>query len=272
MCSCPQSVLKSALKQTYDNYKQFKYETIETKDYLFVKGDAPICLVCHLDTVWEKSTYRFKKGGLEWIHDKERSVLWSPDCAGFDDRVGTYLALECMDLHPSVLFCCDEEVGGVGAQQFCNDYLKFPADIKYFIELDRAYTDDCVFYLCENKTFQDYIESCGFVTDVGSFSDIYFLGPHFDIACTNLSVGYFDEHTQGERLYYLATDATLEKVRKMIVDSHSTDVPKYKHGKPKNMKLGYQQMLAPSQAPTEEDYLKAYGYGDLSEEDKYFAW
>ena len=210
LCHYTQNDLKKTLAAIYNNYEPIKYETIETDDYLYVRGldECPVCLVCHLDTVFE-DPYRYYTGKpivkqeaeprrLEWFHDTEKKVLWSPDGAGFDDRAGVYIALMLIDKGADVLFCTDEEVGCLGAKAFCRDYKEFPRKIKYFVELDRAYFQDCVFYNCTNEEFQDYVETFGFIKDKGSYSDIYFLGPHFDIACVNLSVGYFNEHEQIE--------------------------------------------------------------------------
>lgn len=245
LCYYTQKDLKKMLANLYRSYEPIKYEVLETDDYIYVKGPGtcPVCLVCHLDTVFENTyIYRYHYGKpvpipkdpeprkLEWIEDKEKKVLWSPDGAGFDDRVGVYIALMLIDMGADVLFCTDEEVGCLGAQVFCEDFKKLPSNIKYFIELDRAYTNDCVFYLCTNKKFQKYVETFGFVTDIGSFSDIYYLGPHFNIACVNLSVGYFDEHNKTERLYYEYTDRTIERVRAMLAEAGGMGVPYYKHG------------------------------------------
>ena len=244
LCHYTQSDLKKTLAAIYNNYEPIKYETIETDDYLYVKGldECPVCLVCHLDTVFE-DPYRYytyaskpvvKKEAeprrLEWFHDTEKKVLWSPDGAGFDDRTGVYIALMLIDKGADVLFCTDEEVGCLGAKAFCKDYKEFPRKIKYFVELDRAYFQDCVFYNCTNEEFQDYVETFGFIKDRGTYSDIYYLGPHFDVACVNLSVGYFNEHEQIERLYYEYTDQTIEKVKAMLAEAGEEGVPYYDNG------------------------------------------
>ena len=45
-------------------------------------------------------------------------------------------------------------------------------DIKYIIEFDRRGENDCVFQDCGNETFMNYVESFGFKTARGSYSDI----------------------------------------------------------------------------------------------------
>jgi len=212
---------------TKNNYK-VRY----TDDYIIATGTIPVCLVAHLDTVFDYEKFRFKYG-LEWFHDQERHILWSPDGAGFDDRAGVYAICELINqgFRPHVLFTFGEEIGGVGAYKAIENNKKLPFDCKFLIELDRAGYDDSVYYLCGNDKFTEYINSFGFTTQIGSFSDIYILGPAWKIASVNLSIGYLDEHFKIERLYYDVTDKTIEKVGNILSDvkNNGNKVPKFKH-------------------------------------------
>ena len=60
---------------------------------------------------------------------------------------------------PWLLFCCDEEVGGLGAKAFCIAYQQhlLPNELdglKFIIELDRKGKHDAVFYRCANPDFE----------------------------------------------------------------------------------------------------------------------
>ena len=63
------------------------------------------------------------------------------------------------------------------------------------------------------------INSFGFKTDWGSFSDISILAPEWGIAAVNLSIGYESEHSQIERLFCRATERTIRKVCLMLEDA-----------------------------------------------------
>lgn len=208
------------------------YKVRHTDDYIIAKGTIPVCLVAHLDTIFDYEKLRFKYG-LEWFHDQEQHVLWSPDGAGFDDRAGVYAICELIKqgFRPHVIFTLGEEVGGTGANQIIANNKKLPFECKFLIELDRAGYDDSVYYLCGNDKFTKYINSFGFITQQGSFSDISILGPAWKVASVNLSIGYVDEHFKVERLYYDITDRTIEKVGNILADviEKGIKVPKFKH-------------------------------------------
>ena len=112
--------------------------------------------------------------------------------------------LETTDLRPSILFCEDEEIGGVGSSKFCQSpYIDDLKELKFFIELDRANANDAVFYDCGNKKFKNFIiETTEYETAIGSFSDISHLSPATDVASVNLSCGYYNAHTLEEKVIF----------------------------------------------------------------------
>lgn len=207
LCQMSQEQLLKILSATL---KKANYKTIETNAYIAAEGNIPICLVAHLDTV-------FKFQPAEFYYDRVQNVMWSPDGLGADDRAGVFAILQIIrsGLRPHILFTTDEEVGGLGALQAALAGCPF-ADVRYFIELDRQGAIDCVFYDCENKRFESYIESFGFVTARGSFSDISIICPEWEIAGVNLSVGYMYEHTFTEILNVGHLLSTINKVKRML--------------------------------------------------------
>ena len=49
------SLKQSSLQKTLEAFLNKKYDTvISRKEYLFAKGDIPIALVAHMDTVFQK--------------------------------------------------------------------------------------------------------------------------------------------------------------------------------------------------------------------------
>lgn len=214
-------VFKKILRKTQPELKQIlemylkikKYEPIVGDGFVYATGDIPILLVAHMDTVHLTIPYQI-------FFDPFQKVLWSPQGIGGDDRCGVFMILKLLEKYkPYVLFTEDEEKGGVGAVKAVNQILK--PDVKFIIEIDRRGSDDCVFYDCDNHKFQDYIESFGFETAIGTFSDICTLSDEWDIASVNLSSGYYNEHTKGEYINLKDMEKTLERVSKILEDEDS---------------------------------------------------
>ena len=201
ICKMPQHVLKSWLKRLLIA----KYEKVIDEDgFLYAEGDGktPILLTAHMDTVHKEQC---KDIVTAMYHGKH--ILTSKQGIGGDDRCGVWIIwmiLTKTKYRPSVLFCEDEEIGGVGSAKFVKTkYINELKELKYFIELDRANNDDAVYYSCGNLKFQRYIkETTGFIKAYGSFSDISHLSPATDVASVNLSCGYYKAHTTEEYVIY----------------------------------------------------------------------
>ena len=187
-----------------------------TEDYIVAQGTIPICLVAHMDTV-------FPKPPKEIFYDTRQNVMWSPQGLGADDRAGVFAILQIIKagFKPHIIFTTDEEIGGQGANMLSYEDCPFK-NIRYFIQLDRQGSNDCVFYDCDNPIFVEYIESFGFVESWGTFSDISILCPAWGIAGVNLSVGYRDEHTREEVLFVGQLLSTIDKVKKMLTANNNT--------------------------------------------------
>ena len=194
-------------------------------DYIYVKGNIPIMLVAHLDTV-----HKTMPG--EIYHDTKHGIMWSPQGLGADDRAGVYSILQLLEYKPYILFTTDEEIGGVGAR-IASKSLKKPP-VNYIIELDRQGKDDCVFYSCDNPEFTKYVETFGFQESFGTFSDISYLAPAWGIAAVNLSIGYSRQHTISETLNVRHMVSTIDKVRNMLKDK-----PKFYEYIEEESKWGY---------------------------------
>jgi hypothetical protein len=201
-----------------------RYETvIESDKYIYAIGNIDIALMAHLDTVFSEKNKRV-------FCDKEQEIFWSPDGLGADDRAGVYAILEILIKHkmrPHVIFTLDEEIGGVGAQELAK--IKNPFEnLKYIIQLDRRGQNDSVFYKCHNEEFESYINSFGFETNIGSYSDISFVCPAWGIAGVNLSVGYENEHTYAEYLNFNFLNFTIQKVVDMLKAASNASIFEYK--------------------------------------------
>lgn len=110
-----------------------------------------------------------------------------------------------------VLFCEDEEIGGMGARKFVKS--KLHPEVNYIVELDRRGKNDAVFYNCDNPDFTEFVCSFGFEENYGSFSDISVVAPHLKTAAVNISAGYYNEHRQHEMI---DTYTMCENVRRLM--------------------------------------------------------
>lgn len=182
--------------------------------YIIAEGNLPIVLIAHMDTV-------FNQPPKNIFYDPAETVLWSPSGLGADDRAGIYAIISLINdgFRPSVIFTNLEEQGGIGANKLVEDYPDCPfSNCKALIELDRRGSEDCVFYDCDNKDFENLINLYDFKTDIGSFTDISFIMSTWKIAGVNLSVGYYFEHQPIEILNTSHLDYTIERVRSMLID------------------------------------------------------
>ena len=198
--------------------------------YILVKGEAPILLVAHLDTVHDKCVRQICK-------TSNGNILMSPQGIGGDDRCGVYALAAIYEqsrVKPWLLFTCDEEIGGVGAARFCADHRSggLPDELdnmKIIIEIDRKGENDAVYYECDNPEFEAYITSKGFKTEFGSFSDISYVAPELGTAAVNLSSGYYNAHTLHEYINRKHLNATIKKVVEIVSDTVAPDFPTYEY-------------------------------------------
>ena len=216
------SLTEKEMVRAMSQYLKDKYDknVIITKDYIIAIGDIPIALVAHMDTV-------FKTPVSDLYYDQRKGVLWSPEGLGADDRAGIFAIIKILQegLRPSIILTTGEEEGGVGACAICDKFPDCPIpNLKYMIQLDRRGTNDCVFYDCYCPEFVDYVESFGFCERWGSFTDISFLMPEWQIVGVNLSVGYEDEHSHTEILNINPLFDTIRKVNKMLCEK---DIPDF---------------------------------------------
>lgn len=202
------------LRGMESRFKQLGYTDIERNEFfLYAKGTKPVLLVAHVDTVHEPYVGKDRR----ILHDQKRDILWCPTGLGADDRAGVYGILEIVKNghRPSILLTEEEEWGGVGAKEFLAHRGHVLQDYHFMIELDRKGREEAVYYSCENEEFKKYINSFGFKTSIGTFSDISVL-LQSQVCAVNLSIGYRDEHMNHETLYIRHMYNTIGKVCDML--------------------------------------------------------
>lgn len=227
---------QESLLKVMSKYLKTKYDKVYiSNDYLMAIGNISVAVVAHLDTVFTTPPENI-------FYDRVKNVMWSPEGLGADDRAGVYAIIQLLKrgLRPTVIFTTDEEKGALGASALIGNFPEAPVELNYIIQLDRRGSVDCVFYDCDNPTFESYVESFGFVTAYGTFSDISVICPAWEVAGVNLSIGYIDEHSYSELLYIGNMLSTIDKVAKMLKDISNSEkfeyIPAYKNYK---MAFGY---------------------------------
>lgn len=197
-------IIPVILSKTYDDVDA-------TNDYIYAVGDIPVMLVAHLDTVHKNQPLNI------WLSlDKDK--IMAEEGIGGDDRCGVYSILRVIKAgyKPYVLFTTDEEIGGIGASKFCDKYSSLP--VNCFIELDRKGSNDCVRYDDENEDLTNQFSKYGFKEAFGSFTDICILSDTYKISGVNLSVGYYNQHTNSEYVIMSELNNTITKVMDFLVD------------------------------------------------------
>lgn len=209
ICKMSQVVLKKYV----ENQLKYTHTDITVGDgFVFAKGTLPILLVAHMDTVHDLLPNLI-------VYNKEKDSVSCAEGIGGDDRCGIYMILEIIkNYNCSVLFCEDEESGGIGARKFIETDLakELISQFNYAIELDRKGSNDAVFYDCDNEDFEEFITTDFYKTAWGSFSDISVVAPFLKCAAVNLSCGYYNAHTKNEYVVLGEMERSMEEVCKIL--------------------------------------------------------
>jgi hypothetical protein len=186
-------------------------------NYYHIIGESDTAFTSHLDTASrsknEINLIEFEKGGETFIATDGKSIL------GADDKAGvTVLLYMIHNKVPGVYwFFIGEERGGIGSRAVSNSYgeYSFMKNVKKVVSFDRrnyfsVITSQMGVQCCSNEFAKSLcnelnksglnldLDPTGVFTDSANFID---LAPE----CTNVSVGYFDEHrnSESQNLTYL---------------------------------------------------------------------
>ena len=228
--------------------------------YCFKEGTFPVLITAHMDTVHKRQVHN-----VTYYKFDGKMVATSPVGIGGDDRCGIYMALKILEkVDCSVLFCEDEESGSIGAKKFVKSELckSLKGKFKYIIELDRANSNDAVFYEDDNKEFHDFVTKEFFKKAYGTWSDICTLSPALDISSVNLSCGYYKAHTTNEYVVMQEMYKSIEKTIKLLERTDTAKEPfKYIES------VGYYGALSRLYGHSyfDNDYYDSYLYHPLKE-------
>jgi hypothetical protein len=203
--------LKSVCLASIKDFERFG-ETTQTKDGIYIHKNtgSKILGVAHLDTVLNSRHFYVKNNkGSEYVIN-----------AQLDDRLGVYtllFTLPKMGIEFDLLLTEGEETGQSTAQYFEGSY-------NWIFSFDRR-GEDVVSYQYDSPEWNKTIESSGFKTAWGSFSDIAFM-EHLGVKALNIGTGYYGEHSKQS---YASVDGWLRQVRKFAEFYKTNKDTKFPH-------------------------------------------
>lgn len=220
-------------------------------------GDAPILWSSHTDTVHRNGGRQLTqvKDGMVGVVDKQSN------CLGADCTAGVWIMMQMIQAEVPGLYVFHraEEVGAIGSSWIAENTPEFLTGIQFAIAFDRRATGSIITHQfggrCCSASFAlslaDAIgmghkqDSGGSFTDTASYTDL--IGE-----CTNVSVGYYGEHSDGEMLDL----DYIERLRDALIASDFTNLVSERK---------------PGEVDYDKWYSKAYGYGDWREHGTYSA-
>ena len=184
-------------------------------------GESSTMFSCHTDTM-------HRTPGLQHVlYDdfKKEMFVEHGECLGADDGGGIIIMIEMIKAKvPGLyIFHREEEIGGKGSKWITVNTPELVEGIEKCIAFDRKGTCEVITHQgFERCCSEDFAEQLGFALsgywfndDSGSFTDS---ANYVDLIpeCTNLSIGYYKEHTSKETL-------DVEHLEQMISDCISLD-------------------------------------------------
>ena len=174
----------------------------EHGNYILVLGDRPnVCFTAHTDTV-------HKQEGIQTLKIEDDVVTSSTgSCLGADCATGLWLMLGMIEAGVEGVYVAHaaEEIGGIGSSALVKDSPAWLIEIDAVISFDRFGTTSIITHQGGQRTASDEfalslsailcmnmgIDQYGTYTDSLEYAGVV---PE----CTNISVGYYDQHTTRE--------------------------------------------------------------------------
>jgi hypothetical protein len=247
-------------------------------NYTIVVGDKPnLAFMSHHDTV-------HKKGGMQNVLVKEDFAIATTDCLGADCTTGIYIMLNMIDMGiPGVYVVhAAEEIGCIGSSAIVEDHPSWIDHVDIAISFDRFGTKSIITHQMGERTCSDEFatsladelgmdhvcDTKGSYTDSNEYRGVI-------AECTNLSVGYYSQHTPSEKQDLQYLDRLVEALCKVnwnnLVVSREASIDFddswwYRGGHEKSGDDMYDFVRDNPQLVC--DFLESYGitYNDLVEE------
>ena len=189
--------------------------------YIPGKRSDRVVLIAHADTVWDEYYFREsysyitqnfldKLPSLKHVPIYNGQIIYqkgSKDWGlGADDRAGCALLWLFRNSGHSLLITDGEEHGQSGSYHLIKNYKEIAEELnnhRYMIQFDRRGSSDYkTYYLAVSKEFRHYIEMHTSFQDAGKSSRTDIVTLCKKICGVNLSIGYYNEHTEQEYLSF----------------------------------------------------------------------
>lgn len=204
------------------------------KSFVYVPAtkEKSVLLVAHADTVWNQGNADLKIV----INDNTLESAQKGVGIGADDRAGICMLWKLRNTGHALLIPNMEERGCIGARFLMEseEWRKRINQHLFAIELDRMNSSDLAFYdiatdafkdFCERK-FPEYKRTRGSFTDITVLCDDQFHKE--DTLCgVNVSVGYYGQHGEGERLVLPEWQRSLTYCYKLLTSEE--ELPRFAH-------------------------------------------
>lgn len=197
--------------------------------YVPATREKSVLLVAHCDTVWKDK--EVKVGYCNGIYGSTEEGVG----IGADDRAGITMLWKLRKLGHALLIPNAEENGCIGSR-FLMEHPEWRKKLNqhlFAIEMDRMNDSDLAFYNVATSSFKDWCEKQfpGYKRVHGSYTDICVLcdeDKHKEdcLDGVNISIGYYDQHRQNERLVMSEWQKTLSLLHKVLSQK---DLPSFRH-------------------------------------------
>lgn len=183
-------------------------------------GDAPVMWSSHTDTV-------HKSGGRQTIIERDGWIkAVNSSCLGADDTAGVWLMVQMIRRNVPGLYVFHraEEIGGYGSLHIAETNKELLAGIDMAIALDRRGENSIITHQWGGRCCSDaFARALGRALDLGMRPDD--TGSFTDTAnymelvpeCTNISVGYYNQHSRDEMLFPEFLERLLEALCELDV-------------------------------------------------------
>lgn len=192
------------------------------------------CIVAHMDEV-----HANRPKGFKIVVYKDNYILGGdaeilrPVGIGADDKNGIWCALKILEKYDAVkcAFFVQEETGCHGSQ-FAD--MKFFNDCRFVLQADRKGGNDFIndasgVQLCDSK-FMGLLnmKKYGYKPTNGLMTDVMTLKSRgLEVACANISCGYYNPHTCDEYTNFAELENCLEFMENIV--ENVTEVCRHKH-------------------------------------------
>ena len=273
------TIVKLAEKLGYEPYQDAHGNIVV--DNLGSSAQSRVMFTSHTDSIHRSATHttqKLKRDGDTITVDLTKTP--ESTCLGADDATGNYIMLRLLQagVKGVYVFFRDEEIGGLGSSYFATNPMVKPLidQMTHCISFDRMGYDSIITHQacgrCASDMFADelgkrikaadptgtldlYADPTGSFTDSANFADLI-------SECSNISVGYFKQHTVKESqdiAFVEKLTAALEKIDWETLPAHR-DPLEIDYGAFADDGYGYVDTPSASTAlETEIDNIYRYG-------------